>query len=51
MRKSKEKGNYIEQLMMHKHYKVQLSKDPDLDPSGDFFTANTSGSDTMDSAL
>lgn len=29
--------------MMHEHHKVQLSKDPVLGPSGDFFSANTTG--------
>lgn len=27
--------------MMHEQHKVQLSKDPVLGPSGDFFSANT----------
>lgn len=26
--------------MMHEHHKVQLSKDPVLAPSGDFFSVN-----------
>lgn len=33
--------------MMHEHHKVQLSKDPVLGPSGDFFSANTIGKLSM----
>lgn len=29
--------------MMHEHHKVQLSRDPVLGASGDFFSANTTG--------